>query len=152
MVTPLVAPRAYDEDMPVAPTAVASVRDLLGSHPEVVAAYLFGSTAKGAAEPGDLDIAVLFERATDLAALLVLQGDLERSADMPVDLHDLDRLPVDMQFRVVQEGVVLVDRDLPLRVRREIRILNDYNDFKPYLDRLRSATRTRLSESARRRG
>lgn len=138
--------------MPVAPTAVASIRELLGSYPDVVAAYLFGSAAKGAAEPSDIDIAVLFERPADLAALLALQGDLEREADVPVDLHDLDRLPVDLQFRVLQEGVVLVDRDQPTRVRREIQVLNDYNDFKPYLDRLRAAARTRLSEKTRRRG
>jgi uncharacterized protein YutE (UPF0331/DUF86 family)/predicted nucleotidyltransferase len=132
--------------MAAAPVAIADVRDLLASRHEVIAAYLFGSAAKGASEPRDLDVAVLFTRPADLTELLTLQVELERAADMPVDLHDLDRLPVELQFRVVQEGAVILDRDPPVRVRREIRILNDHNDLKPYLDRLRSATRTRLAE------
>jgi predicted nucleotidyltransferase len=138
--------------MTVVPAHVAGLQDLLAARPEVVAAYVFGSTVTGAEDPGDVDLAVLFARAPDLRSLLDLQTDLERRAAVPVDLHDFDRLPVDLQFRVVREGVVLVDHHPATRVRREVRVLNDYNDFKPYLDRLRRAARSRLAAGARPRG
>lgn len=135
--------------MNAVPAHVAGLGDLLAACPEVVAAYLFGSTATGVEEPGDVDLAVLFASAVDLRTVLDLQVELERRAAVPVDLHDFDQLPVDLQFRIVREGVVLLDRDPARRVRREIRVLNDFNDFKPYLDRLRSAARSRLAAGSR---
>lgn len=140
------------ESMAALPPTLERLIDVLDSRPDVTAAYLFGSTVTSGTEPGDIDVAVTFDPDADLPALLALQVELETRVGVPVDLHDFDRLPVDLQFRVVQEGVVLVDRHPPTRRRREIKVLNAYNDFKPYLDRLRAATRGRLAATAQQHG
>lgn len=81
----------------------------------------------------------------DLRAELALQAALEAELDVPVDLHALDRLPVDIQVRVMARGVLLVDRDPAARVATEVRARNLLQDFQPQLDVLRDATRERLA-------
>ncbi len=121
------------------------LRALLHACPDVVTAYLFGS-AVTSTSPRDLDVAVVFGDVTnDLAGTLSLQARLESSLDRPVDLHELDRLPLDLQFRIVQQGILLVDRDPVQRVRKEIRVFDAFNDFRPYVERIRTATRKRLA-------
>jgi len=124
------------------------LRVLLDACPEVATAYLFGS-AVTSASPRDLDVAVVFAEDTgDLSMSLGLQATLESSLDQPVDLHEFDRLPLDLQFRIVQQGLVLVDRHPAQRVRTEITVFVTFNDFRPYLERIRTATRERLVAGA----
>lgn len=118
------------------------------ARPEVLTAYVFGSVVTGADAPRDIDVAVVGRAAGSLSDLLRAQVELEREVAVPVDLHELDRLPVDLQFRVVREGTVVLDRDPASRVRREIEIMNASNDFAQYLARIRSGARQRLARSA----
>lgn len=125
---------------------VDAARTLLRARDDVVAAYLFGSAARGVAEPGNLDIAVMFASGIDgFEAALALHVDLELHLDFPVDAHDFDALPSDLQFRVLQEGIVLVDADRRARIRREVTAQLMYYDFKPYLDRIRQGALRRLT-------
>jgi uncharacterized protein YutE (UPF0331/DUF86 family) len=78
-------------------------------------------------------------------AALGLHVDLERRLAFPVDVHDFDGLPSDLQFRVLREGIVLVDADRRARVRREVTAQLAYDDFKPYLDRVRQGAVRRLT-------
>jgi uncharacterized protein len=104
------------------------------------------------ADPGDLDIAVMFAPGVDgFEAALALHVDMERQIDFPVDVHDFDALPSDLQFRVLKEGIVLVDNDPRARVRREVTAQLMYYDFKPYLDRIRQGAVRRLASSQQRR-
>lgn len=123
-----------------------AVLERLAQHDEVVLAYLFGSAARGGRPPRDLDLAVSFaEEVGEWDALLSLQQDLEASTGVAVDVHDLDALPVDLQFRVIDEGRPVLVRDEGARVRREVRIMRAYWDFQPYLDRIREGARARLA-------
>ncbi len=118
----------------------------LRQHDEVELAYLYGSAALDAPHPRDIDLAVVFHHGADrLTALLALQQDLEATTGMTVDVHDLDELPVDLQFRVIDEGRPVLVRDEGARVRGEVRIMRAYWDYRPYLDRIREATRARLA-------
>lgn len=130
---------------------VDAAREVLASREGVVAAYLFGSAARGAVEPGDLDIAVMFAPGVDgFEAALTLHVELERRLDFPVDVHDFDALPSDLQFRVLQEAIVLVDNDRRARIRREVTAQLMYYDFKPYLDRIRQGAVRRLATGSAR--
>lgn len=131
--------------MPPPSAPLDRLRDLLDGHPEVLTAYLFGSMATGAPDPGDADLAVVLAPGTTFRAALELQSELEAATGVDVDLHDFERLPVDLQFRVIQEGRVLLDRDPARRVRLEVRTHNAFNDFRPYLERLRTAARDRVA-------
>jgi predicted nucleotidyltransferase len=122
-----------------------AARQLLSSRGGIVAAYLFGSTARGVAEPGDLDIAVMFAPGVDgFEAALALHVDMELQLDFPVDVHDFDALPSDLQFRVLDEGRLLVDIDRRARTRRAVTAQLMYYDFKPYLDRIRQGAIRRM--------
>jgi predicted nucleotidyltransferase len=141
-------------DVPLSPQVqerADAARQVLAAWEGVVAAYLFGSAARGAAEPGDLDIAVMFAPGVDgFEAALALHVELERQLDFPVDVHDFDALPSDLQFRVLQEGIVLVDTDRRARIQREVRAQLMYYDFKPYLDRIRQGAIRRMVGSPNR--
>ena len=108
----------------------------------VVAAYLFGSIARGTPRPGsDVDIAVLYGGAppTSLAELpLDLETELERVLGAPVQVVVLNRAPVDLIHRVLRDGVLLVDRDRSARIRFEVKARNEFFDIQPILARYRA--------------
>ena len=107
----------------------------------VVAAYLFGSQARGTAGPGsDVDVAVLFGRppaATLLAQPFALADDLRGLLGRRVDLVVLDSAPPDLVHRVLRDGQLLLDRDPAARIRFEVAARNAYFDLLPMLERYR---------------
>jgi predicted nucleotidyltransferase len=111
--------------------------------PEIVAAYLFGSVARGTSgTTSDVDVAVLLTRppAEGLAGLpLDLEGELERLLGVPAQVVVLNRAPVDLIHRVLRDGKLLVDRDPAVRIAFEVRARNEFFDLKPVLDQYRAA-------------
>jgi predicted nucleotidyltransferase len=112
--------------------------------PDVVAAYLFGSHARGdATSASDIDIAVLFARppeATLDGAHFTLQGTLERHLGVAVDLVVLNTASADLVHRVLRDGVVVLDRDRAARLRFEVARRNEYFDLEPVRRRYRRPT------------
>jgi hypothetical protein len=49
----------------------------------------------------------------------------------------LNDAPPDLVHRVLRDGVLVLDRDPPLRVHFEVRARNEYFDVKPFLDQYR---------------
>jgi predicted nucleotidyltransferase len=111
----------------------------------VVAAYLFGSHARGTdTAASDVDIAVLFEPPppSTLSGLPEsLHARLEQSASREVDLLILNTASPDVVHRVLRDGRLLVDRDPGARIRFEVRSRNAYLDILPVLEEYRR-TRT----------
>src|SRR5258706_5020777 len=110
--------------------------------PEVSAAYLFGSVARGTSgTASDVDVAVLLARppADGLDGLPIdLEGELERLLAVPVQVVVLNRAPADLIHRVLRDGKLLVDRDRALRIAFEVRARNEFFDLKPVLDQYRA--------------
>lgn len=116
--------------------------ELVSKIPRLVAAYLFGSRARGdATAHSDLDIAVwLDQRPTTLLTYpFEVPGELERALGVQVDLVVLNGAPSDLVHRVLRDGDLLVERDRSARIRFEVRSRNDYFDMLP----LRNAYRRR---------
>jgi predicted nucleotidyltransferase len=107
----------------------------------VVAAYVFGSVARGEAdEASDVDLAVLLEDGSEptLDGLgLGLAGELEQCLGVVFDVVVLDRAPVDLVHRVLRDGLLVLDRDPPRRIRFEMRARREYLDLLPVLRRYR---------------
>jgi hypothetical protein len=116
---------------------------VFGSRSDVVAVYLFGSTARGTARGGsDIDVAVLFDAPparTLSGPRFVIEGELERTLGAPVDLVVLNEVPVDLRTRVLRDGRLLVDRDPSARIAFEVRTRNEAFDLEPVLARYRAA-------------
>ena len=119
----------------------ARLRTTLAAHGDVVAAYLFGSVARGTAKRGsDVDVAVLLRadppRTVD-GLRLGLEGELERALGLPAQLVVLNRAPSDLTHRVLRDGILLLDRDPSARIRFEVDTRNRYFDLQPFLRRYR---------------
>jgi predicted nucleotidyltransferase len=78
--------------------------------PEVAAAYLFGSVARGTSRTtSDVDVGILLARppADGLAGLpLDLETDLERLLGVPTQVVVLNRAPVDLVHRVLRDDLL----------------------------------------------
>lgn len=108
---------------------------------DVVAAYVFGSEGRGEAGPGsDVDVGILLGHrppATLLAQRYDVADELGGLLGRPVDVVVLDTAPPDLVHRVLRDGVLVLDRDRPARLRFEVAARNAYFDLKPFLDRYR---------------
>jgi predicted nucleotidyltransferase len=111
--------------------------------PEVAAAYLFGSVARGTSRAtSDVDVGVLLAR--EPAAILAdlpmdLEADLERLLSVPTQVVVLNRAPADLVHRVLRDGKLVVDRNPSARIAFEVRARNEFFDLKPVLDQYRAA-------------
>lgn len=118
----------------------------LNGRADVVAAYLFGSRARGTArEDSDVDVGIwLARRPTGLAdGAFDLAGDLAGLAGMPVDVVVMNSAPSDVVHRILRDGQLLMEHDRSARIAFEVRARNDFFDMAPIRDRYRRRTTTR---------
>lgn len=119
------------------------LRDVLQSEERVLAAWLFGSVARGTAtEHSDVDVAILLgRRPTRLRDLQTDLADrLSRETGRDVDLVVLDSAPADLIHRVLRDGVLLSDRDRAARIRFEVQARNRFFDMTPIWNEYRSGS------------
>jgi len=109
--------------------------------PDIAAAYLFGSVARGTAGPGsDVDVGILYadDPPRTLAGLgLDLENDLERLLGLPVQVVVLNRAPVDLVVRVLRDGRLLSEGNAAKRIRFEVRSRMEFWDLEPFIRRYR---------------
>lgn len=126
---------------------IEQLREALSDHaPDLAAAWLFGSVARGTARTdSDVDVAILRgddRAASTLADLpLDLADQLSRQLGRAVQVVDVGRAPADLVHRVLRDGVLLVDRDRSRRVRFEVDARNRYFDMVPIWREYRAAGR-----------
>ena len=100
----------------------------------LVAAYLFGSHARGTANASsDVDVALLLAKPAETLDDLHLDvaADLAKELGLPVDVVVLNRASGDLIHRVLRDGELLVENDRSARIRFEVRARNDYFDMTP---------------------
>lgn len=125
---------------------------LLTCGADLVAAYLFGSVARGQSGPlSDLDVALLFDRQTldadaRVAAAARCQTILASESSLPVQVSLLNDASPSFVHRVLREGVLLRGANDPRRVSFEARALTEYLDFQPLMDRFDRALMARARE------
>ena len=119
---------------------LAALTSLLEAAPQVQAAWLFGSRARGdERRDSDVDIGILLgKHPRGLQDLCFgLQDELTARLGLPVQLTILDTAPVDLVRRVFREGRLIHERDRAARIAFQIRRRNEYWDFAPTLARTR---------------
>jgi predicted nucleotidyltransferase len=121
---------------------IARLRECVASAgPEVVAVYLHGSRARGTAHPGsDVDLGVLLRspgppRLRDAAR--AVEALVEPAVGVTVEAVALNAASPDLVHRVLRDGVLLLDRDKPARLRFEVQARNAYFDMEPIRRRYR---------------
>lgn len=112
-----------------------------GHDDDVLAAYVFGSVARGTSHArSDTDIAILLRHdpAPTFASLaLRLEGELEVALGASVQIVVLNRAPVDLVHRILRDGQIVIDRDRPARLRFEVKARAEYLDLVPFLQQYR---------------
>jgi predicted nucleotidyltransferase len=117
----------------------------LACQPDIAAAYIFGSLARGKFHAGsDVDIAILYDpdHADKLARFerrLDLEIALEEIIHRPVQVIDLEQAGLPLQYQVRKYGKVIVEKDRKLRVNFEVNTRRLYFDMQQFY-RLRNAS------------
>jgi predicted nucleotidyltransferase len=130
---------------------VENIRAALQNGPDLVAVYLFGSTARGQAHAlSDVDVAVLFAAELSAAGLfartLELGVVLDEALRRPVDVIALNRAPPALCFQVLRHGRLLLENDRTQRCVFVMHALGRYYDAKPYLDYHNTRLLSRIRE------
>ena len=127
---------------------VERLAEVLDPREEILEAYLFGSHARGQAQPhSDVDIAVYIDDAraddTGYGYRANLTTDLMAGLGVnDVDVVVLNRAPPLLYHRVLRDGVRLLARDLRATTTREGRAVSRYCDFVPQLAKMEAARRS----------
>lgn len=97
--------------------------------------YLFGSQIKGKKHVGsDLDVAYLSKRGLSLKEQLSLIQKLsEIFPNEKIDSLDFSRAPLVLQFRIIRDGQLLFSGSQIETIRRKVRIMSRYYDYRPHL-------------------
>jgi len=95
------------------PDELQSWQEFFQSRIEIAAVYLFGSYGTEFEHPqSDIDLGIVFTRPVTLSEELELDAalSLQVSHDR-VDLINLNRAPIALQFRALREGVLVYEGD-----------------------------------------
>jgi predicted nucleotidyltransferase len=116
--------------------------ELENAPPDCLAAYLFGSTARGEhTEKSDVDLGLLYReeppRTLDSPPRR-LEGRLELALRRTVQVVVMNSASPDLLHRILRDGILCLDRDRRARLRFEVKARNEYLDLLPYLRRYRA--------------
>jgi predicted nucleotidyltransferase len=122
----------------------------LARRSEVLEAYLFGSVARGQAQPhSDLDVAVYVEppalERPGFGIAAEIASDLAQALGRDdVDVVILNEAPPLLYRSVLKEGVRVLSRDLRATTTREGGALSRYCDYVPQLEKIERVHRARI--------
>jgi predicted nucleotidyltransferase len=115
---------------------------LAQTYPAIQLLYLFGSQSKGCTGPlSDFDFAILLDRGSKTAAL---QAQLHHELAVlvgtgRVDVVWLPRAPIELQYSIIAQGVLLYRQSLAEKVEYEAYVMGRYGDYLPVLRAQRAA-------------
>jgi predicted nucleotidyltransferase len=129
---------------------VARLRDCLEGRPEILEAYLFGSSARDEAQPhSDVDVAVYLDVAPVPESPFGYAADLMTElmsalASNAVDVVILNEAGPLLYHRVLRDGVRVLSRDLAASTTREGRALSRYCDYVCQLRKIDAVHQARI--------
>ncbi len=105
--------------------------DFFSKRPGVMAVFLFGSYGtEYQTEHSDIDFAVLSDPCLDIGAEAeVLVGLTDILGTDRVDLVNLNKAPLNLQFRVVQTGRIIYEKDYITTCDFIERVADRYQDY-----------------------
>lgn len=122
----------------------ANVAVVLAKYP-VEIAYLYGSVARGCPLPSsDVDIALVLAESPAAYERLILELDVQAALEdacrlSGLDVRTINHAPLTAQGRIIQEGVLLYERDKDRRVAFEALTRRKYFDYRPTAERMQRA-------------
>ena len=129
------------------PALKEKILRVLEPRPEILEAYLFGSTARGQTHAhSDIDVAVYLDMARTpdppYGYRAALTTDLMTGLGTNrVDVVILNDAPPLLYHRVLRDGIRLLSRDLAATTTREARAYSRYFDYLPQLAKIEATLR-----------
>lgn len=117
-------------------TIINKVDLLLKDKHEVSLCYLFGSLVEGETGPlSDADFGVLLQNGSqDEARRSRLAHEITKTLNLGhVDIVLLNRIPIELAYAVITQGICIYQRDEATRVEFEAYVLGRYGDYLPVL-------------------
>jgi predicted nucleotidyltransferase len=119
--------------------------EIFRKYPDVQAVYLFGSQAAGRANPeSDLDLAIVPRHSRLQARRMDILADLARHGFDNVDLVFLDTDDIVLKYEAVRGNRLVYQAEDFDRGAMYSRVVRQYLDFLPYLQKQREAYKRRL--------
>lgn len=98
----------------------------------IIAAYLFGSTARGEAGPlSDIDFAVVYHSKDNDLEISVYRLVTKVFGTDKIDFINLHEAPLSLQYQVIKEGQKIYVGDETGRIDFETAVIMHYLDFQP---------------------
>lgn len=114
------------------------IKKYFSQKPNVVAAYLYGSQARGDAKKhSDIDLGIVFNKKESKPFHLpqaVFAEELGKILNRKVEIQDLNICRIDFAHRVLSEGRLIHSGNERKRINFEEKILRTYFDLKPSFD------------------
>lgn len=127
--------------MPEREKVVEQLQAYFAGQSEIDLAFLFGSYARNEATPlSDVDIGILWSRPQSFTQNLQVEGqiilDLQTLLHIEeINLVKLDETPATLNYRVLRDGILLLNRDENKRISFTLTTINEYLDFLPMQER-----------------
>ena len=97
----------------------------------VSAVYLFGSYAKGTQRPySDVDLCAITDAINNKR-----RGEILIQSSKKIETHIMADMPLNIQFRVFQEGEPLFINSNEKVLDTRLRVMKAYQDFRPRLEK-----------------
>ncbi|HLD41856.1 MAG TPA: nucleotidyltransferase domain-containing protein [archaeon] len=97
----------------------------------VTAVFLFGSYAKGLQRTySDVDLCVITENIDAKT-----KNEILMSSSKKVEIHIFEDMPLNLQFRVFEEGLPVFVKSQEKMLVKKLDIIRRYQDFRPRLER-----------------
>ena len=128
----------------------------LENREEILEAYLFGSQARGQAQPhSDIDVAVYVDEEREAGRAWGYQAQLTTDLMVALGTNDVDvvvlnRASILLYHRVLRDGVRILSRDLRATTTRAGDALSRYFDFLPQMEKMDRARRYAANAAAER--
>lgn len=120
------------------------IRPIFEKDKDILFAYVFGSQVIGRTNfESDVDVAVYLDekRVKDFfEKRLKLMGDLEGIFKKQTEVVILNEIrSIFFKFVIIKEGKVIFERDHLKRVDFELKTMEDYYDYQPFLEKYNQA-------------
>ena len=120
--------------------ALEKIKEVLEKRPEVLAAYLYGSHAKGyAREDSDIDVAVVlnptFPKPKSYAYMFNLETEVNKAVpEFKVEVIPTIEMSYPLNFTAPLFGRLIYSRNDKLRIEQELRLQNSFEDIRGLYD------------------
>lgn len=113
---------------------IERVKSALSKHEDIIFAYIFGGVAKGRITPlSDIDIAVYLKDVENIdlweKKVQILKDLEEELKTEEIDLVVLNEAPISLKGRIMQNKILIIDRDKSFRCSFESLTLKEFFDF-----------------------